>query len=435
MRICARAFRAGAGEGESLMTENHHEGGCTCEHGHEHPHDGHCEHGHAHSHEEKSIPAIDFDVEQMGLGWEGVCPCGCGGVGHHIGGSEGEHDHADGASESLDWHQWADAEPETYEEFQQGYAFDREGNLLEDPAEDYPEPPFEQFDYALADCTYHVRRWGDAAQIPLVLLHGFMQTGATWEGLTARLARAHCLYAIDLLGHGETDTPKDPRVYAIPAQSDALAQLIAELVLPQHAAAAQQAGMTPARRAHVLGYSMGGRIALDLALRHPDVVYSLILESAGIGPADEGERSALAERAESWASLLRQDGMQAFVDRWEELPLFETQRRLPDEVKAAVRAERLANDPEAMALVALYAGQHTMALADENMAALGFSWMPVLYLAGTRDAKYLEVAERFVREGLDAKPVMGGHDLHLEAPGLFCDALEPHLRGNELRGV
>jgi hypothetical protein len=59
----------------------------------------------------------------------------------------------------------------------------------------------------------------------------------------------------------------------------------------------------------------------------------------------------------------------------------------------------------------------------------------MFYIAGTRDEKYLIIAERFVKEGLDAKPVMGGHNLHLEVPEMFVEALGPHFRNNEIRGL
>lgn len=418
------------------MSEHEHE--CTCGHDHEHGHDHECECGHDHHHDhehiEKSIPAIDFDVEEMGLGWEGVCPCGCGGVGGHVdpaggmGGSEAE------TADALAWRAWVNAEPDTYEEFQQGYAFDTDGNLLQDLVEEIPEPAFAELSFEHEGITYHVRRWGEPGQIPIVLLHGFMQTGATWEPVAPRLALDHCLYALDLVGHGQTTISADPQAYTIPAQADAIAAFIEGVVLPEAAAATPEGRMAP-KRAHVLGYSMGGRIALDVALRHGDVVLSLILESAGIGAKDEAERAEYAERAAGWAQRLREEGIEAFVDYWQELPLFATQQRLSDEIKASVRAERLANDAEAMALSVENAGQQTMALADETMGALGLSWTPMFYIAGTRDEKYLIIAERFVKEGLDAKPVMGGHNLHLEVPEMFVEALGPHFRNNEIRGL
>ena len=419
------------------MSEHQHDHGCNCghdhEHDHSHDHDHECACGHDHEHEhiEKSIPAIDFDVNEMGLGWEGVCPCGCGGMGHHIdpaggmGGSEAE------TADALAWRAWVNAEPDTYEEFQQGYAFDHDGNLLEELEETFPEPVLAEYPFEHAGIAYHVRRWGEPGQIPIVLLHGFMQTGATWESIAPRLAVDHCLYAIDLVGHGQTTIPADPQAYSIPAQSDAIAAFIQNVVMPEGAAAVE--GRTPSKP-HVLGYSMGGRIALDVALRHGNLLNSLILESAGIGPADESERADYAKRAEDWAWRLREESIEDFVDYWEELPLFATQQRLGDDVKAAVRAERLANDTEAMALTVENAGQQTMPLADETMNALGLCWTPVFYIAGTRDEKYLELAERFVKEGMDAKPVMGGHNLHLEVPGMFVDALGPHFRNNEIRG-
>ena len=411
------------------MSEHDHD--CTC--GHDHDHECECghEHHHGHEHVEKSIPAIDFDVEQMGLGWEGVCPCGCGGVGHHVDGTGGLGGTEAETADALAWRAWVNAEPDTYEEFQQGYAFDHDGNLLEELEESLPEPELAEFTFEHEGISYFVRRWGEPGQIPIVLLHGFMQTGATWAPVAPRLAQDHCLYAIDLVGHGQTTVSANPQAYSIPAQSDAIAAFIEQVVMPQTAEA--MPGRVPAKP-HVLGYSMGGRIALDLITRHGGLLNSLILESAGLGPADETERAEYAKRAEDWAWRLREESMEDFVDYWQELPLFATQQRLSDEVKAAIRAERVANDTEALALTVENAGQHTMPLADQTMEALGLCWTPVFYIAGTRDQKYLAIAERFVKEGMDAKPVMGGHNLHTEVPGMFCDELGPHFRNNEIRG-
>lgn len=307
---------------------------------------------------------------------------------------------------------------------------------LYDNSNDLPEPELQEGDFAYEGMNYHYRRWGKPADIPLLALHGFMQTSAAWQPVAKYLADGHCVYAVDLTGHGASDKPADPQAYTIDAQVAMLAAFIQQVMLPQNAAAVEAAGTGRAQtHVHVVGYSMGGRIALELALQHPELVYTLVLESAGLGPADDEARTALAERAAKWASDLREQGMQAFVDAWEQLPLFASQQRLSQETRDVVRAERLANDPEAMALAVEYGGQHTMQDNRANQERLSYAWTPVLYVCGTRDDKYLAQAEDLVHMGLDTKALMGGHNLHLEQPAAFGRALEDFYRKNELRGL
>lgn len=418
-------------------------------------------------------PENEYDPEKMGYGWEGVCPCGCGGTGHH------DHDHAHGHDHHHDHdhaHDHAydhapapsnagaslaavsgEAALSGIEDESAGMGWpepDADGNFVwapdgaddagaddfwgfgaADDESDLPEPPLQESNYTYQGVRYHVRRWGDPADIPLLALHGFMQTGAAWAPVAKYLAHGHCAYAIDLTGHGQSDAPRDPQAYTIDAQVALLAAFIQQVMLPANAAAVEAAGTGRAQiHVHVVGYSMGGRIALELALQHPELVYTLVLESAGLGPADDEARAALAERATKWATDLREQGIEAFVDAWEQLPLFASQKRLSQEVRDAVRAERLANDAEAMALAVENGGQHTMQDNRTNRERLSFAWTPVLYICGTRDDKYLAIAEDLVHMGLDTKALMGGHNVHLEQPDAFGRALEDFYRKNELRG-
>ncbi len=393
-----------------------YESGCACGCGHRHGHGD--EPVYEFVYESDHEPGFVYELESeqgLGYGYESVCDCGCG------------HEHGAGYERECDCGSDCDCESNCDCGFHGGCD-------CEHDAESIPEPPLAEFEYERDGLSYHVRRWGVPGEIPLVMLHGFMQTGATWAHVARRLARHHCLYALDLIGHGKSGKPASDASYTLAAQSDAVAAFIQEVVAPENAAATP-VGNLVVRRAHVLGYSMGGRIALDVALRHHDVVYTLILESAGMGPADEEERTQLAKRAQEWVDRLHSDGMEAFVGHWEDMPLFQTQQRLRPELRDAIRAERVANDAEAMARVVLNAGSQTMDAARDNMAMLGQLWLPTLYVAGTRDEKHLEIAERFIHEGFDAKPVMAGHDTHLEMPAEFCKAVESFLRANELRGV
>lgn len=247
---------------------------------------------------------------------------------------------------------------------------------------------------------------------PLILLHGFAQGAASWGEVAAALAVDRPVYAFDLVGHGESERPASPHAYALEAQGDTM------LAFAQHVAETE--GVQPA----VLGYSMGGRVTLAALRRKPRAFSAVILEAAGFGPATPSEREAAAQRDATSAANLRANGVEAFMDAWEQLPLFASQRDLALDVRTRLRAGRLANDAEALARTFEHAGQHVMpdrAVTLEALASLSAGGTPLLYLAGERDAKYRALATQAAEAGADVRIIFGaGHNIHLEAPDAFA---------------
>ena len=280
---------------------------------------------------------------------------------------------------------------------------------------------------------------------PYVLLHGFAQTPASWDAVARRLqAAGHRTYAPDLYegkgdlklsswegaGEGEKETEGgegDTNAGGIAvAERDPLASLGA--VCDRVAAIVRL--VARADGAPVLaGYSMGGRLATETVVRHPDLpLAGLVLESAGLGPSDEAVRATLAERNGEWAARLRREGVASFMDWWEALPLFASQRALPSEVRAAVRAERISRDAESLARSLEGWGAHHQADEAETLSVLAELTnrdVPVLYLAGALDEKYSAVAGRVRAAGLPAMLVPdAGHNIHLETPVPFLEAFD-----------
>jgi 2-succinyl-6-hydroxy-2,4-cyclohexadiene-1-carboxylate synthase len=249
---------------------------------------------------------------------------------------------------------------------------------------------------------YAVREWG--AGPPLVLLHGFTGSGALWRAHAAALAGRCRVIAPDLLGHGDSDAPPDPARYAMPWALADLAALLDALGVG---------------RAALLGYSLGGRVALAFAVEHPARVAALVLEGASPGIADPDERAARRAADAALAVRLERDGVAAFVDAWMAQPLFATQASLPDAVRAAARAQRLRNDPVGLAACLRGLGTGSQPSYWHRLHALS---MPVLLLAGAHDAKFQALA-RAMRESIpDAtlRVVPGaGHTTHLENPAAF----------------
>ena len=236
---------------------------------------------------------------------------------------------------------------------------------------------------------------------PLLLLHGFTQTGRGWDEVVRHLGgETYRPLAPDQRGHGAAGARR-------PIDMDACVHDVAALVAGRFALA---------------GYSMGGRIALHVALAYPERVTRLVLVSTTAGIEDSGER---AERRTADAALAdwmeAQSEVAAVADRWGSQPLFAGQ---PPAVASAARADRLRNDPRHLAASLRGIGTGAMAPLWERLGELR---MPVAVLAGERDTKFVAIAQRLVRSLPDATLTIvagAGHALPLEAPAAVAAAIE-----------
>lgn len=339
--------------------------------------------------------------------------CGCG---HHEGDAGcGSHEHDHGEVCACGAHH---VSPEV-EPLASAWS------MLGKTSKEQTVPPTREFDFDWEGQKIHVYQWGKAENIPVVLLHGFMQTGLSWSIIAAALSGNHCAYALDFLGHGRSSKPSNVELY----RYDAMVRMV-ESFLEQVACMGHEGAK---RRAHVIGYSMGGRIALGLASSEKDLLYSLILESCNFGPEGNEQRAAAEERNAGWAQRLRNNGIEEFVEYWETLPLFESQRETG--LDEELRPERLANDAESMALCLEGAGKHAMPDASQAFAVVANTWVPVKYLWGYDDCGSEAVAHQLEHDGIDVTSFGTGHNVHLEAPVLYGTVVQEFLSGIEPRGA
>src|SRR4051812_49138187 len=168
-----------------------------------------------------------------------------------------------------------------------------------------------------------------------------------------------------------------------------------------------------------IGYSQGGRLALQLALDHPEVVRRLLLVSASPGIADAGARATRRDADERLAQEIERDGVDAFLERWLAQPLFAT---LPPE-RAGLDERRAENTVETLTQQLRVLGQGAQ---PSNWERLGEVEVPVLLVAGALDTKYVDIAARMADELPDALVEVidgAGHACHLEQPERFAHLL------------
>ncbi len=259
--------------------------------------------------------------------------------------------------------------------------------------------------------TFNVERAGSGPA--LLLLHGFTGSAETWTDHARIFGDAFTTYTIDLIGHGRTDSPADLQHYRM---EQCVADVIAIL------------DRLDLERTALLGYSMGGRVALHLALTAPERIRALVLESASPGIDDPTERAARVRADEALADSIERDGLEAFVDRWENVPIFASQRQLPSEVWQRQREQRLQNSSVGLANSLRGMGAGAM---EPVWARLGDLAMPVFLMVGELDEKYLALGKKMEIALPNARLLIAedaGHAVHLEAPHLFDRAVSSWLR-------
>jgi 2-succinyl-6-hydroxy-2,4-cyclohexadiene-1-carboxylate synthase len=238
----------------------------------------------------------------------------------------------------------------------------------------------------------------------VVLLHGFGGTRRAWDGVASRLeAERYRVQALDLPGHG--------------AEADVRAPLT-------FAACVEHVLARAPRRFTLAGYSLGGRVAMHVALAAPRRVGALALVSCSPGIEDEGERAARREADEQLARRLEQEPYERFVEEWRNQPLFAGE---PPAVRRLACEDQLRNSPRALAAVLRGVGAGAM---QPLWARLGQLAMPVGVIAGARDASYLALARRMAEAipAAELYTLAGGHGLVLESPEALAQALAATAR-------
>lgn len=243
------------------------------------------------------------------------------------------------------------------------------------------------------------------AGAPLMLLHGFTGSGRAWDAVREPLAAARRVITIDLPGHGASSAPRDPARYALRRFAEDFIRVLDTLQL---------------ERVALAGYSLGGRAALQVAIQHPRRITALVLESCSPGIADPLERAQREKDDHALADVIERDGVPAFVERWEQLPLWQSQATLPATVREAQRAIRRGGTAPGLAGSLRGAG---VAAAPDVTGELPEVALPTLLVAGALDDKYARIARGMAALLPQAQLAIvedAGHAVHLERPAQFA---------------
>lgn len=259
----------------------------------------------------------------------------------------------------------------------------------------------------IENIKYHFQIKGEGK--PIICLHGFSENLSTWELLELE---DYQLILIDLIGHGESGKPLSSKCYSLEIIIKHLNKLIYQLGLKKYS---------------MLGYSMGGRIALAYTLAYPNEIDRLVLESASYGECDLVNRLKRRKSDLELAKKIRENGIEWFSEYWSSLSIFESQRRLPKSIIDEIVKRRLLNRAHALSNTLLCTGQGKFPCLKNQIFNLP---MPVLYISGEYDRKYNQIGNEFTKlnSNIKHKIIEGvGHNTHIEDINAFIEVLNKFL--------
>ncbi|MCT2535850.1 2-succinyl-6-hydroxy-2,4-cyclohexadiene-1-carboxylate synthase [Aquibacillus koreensis] len=262
--------------------------------------------------------------------------------------------------------------------------------------------------YTLNNRKYWVQEQGNGN--PIVLFHGFTGSSHTWDAFVESWKSDNRLILVDLPGHGKTELT-DP--VSMEEFCKDISQLLEKLSLPS---------------AHFIGYSLGGRAALSFAMLYPEKVESLILESGSPGLQEVNEQVARQAKDEALALRLEKEGIEAFVRYWENIPLFESQKKLPEHHRQLIRQERLNQSEKGLAASLRGMGTGAQPSWWDQLPSLSVN---VLLVVGQLDEKFIRIATKMA-ENLRYSHVKvisdAGHAVHVEQFEKFDTIVRDFMR-------
>ena len=246
---------------------------------------------------------------------------------------------------------------------------------------------------------------------PVLIIHGFTGSGSAMAPLTELLGGTRI--APDLIGHGRSESPISLDPYSLKNISLQLSSLMKQL---------------DASPASIIGYSLGGRIALTFALSHPEMVKSLALIGTSPGISNGQERERRLKHDHELAASISEAGIGKFIDTWVAMPMWESLRQslTPEQWHDSI-TQRTANHPLGLANSLRASGTGAMPPLHDILQDLG---APTLLIVGEQDSKFLQIAKEMAPRIPRARIEIianSGHATHLEQPHATAEAIMQHF--------
>ena len=246
------------------------------------------------------------------------------------------------------------------------------------------------------------------------LLHGFTGSSADWRPVIPFLNKRFNYYLIDLVGHGRSDSPKNLIYY----HTDSLINQLREIILS-----------LSNDKIILAGYSLGGRVALNYAIKYNSSLRGLILESSSGGIRESRLREERIVQDEKLAAFIDTDPIEKFIDYWMNIDLFNTQRRFSSEKLAKIREVKIKNNRTGLANMLRGFGTGRMEPVYDMIHKVK---LKTLLISGELDSKFTDINNEQVKlfpNAAHANIKNAGHNTHLEEPHRFVEVVNNYLAG------
>jgi len=254
-------------------------------------------------------------------------------------------------------------------------------------------------------------------KIPLVFLHGFSGSAEDWEDFFPAIPETFIPLSLDLPGHGKNVKHDSPEYYSVSSTVSIIKEFLSERCF---------------NKAVLAGYSMGGRAALCFSVRFPNMVKGLFLESSSPGIIGEDNRDARRASDNRLADFIENSPIEDFVDFWLNIPLFESQKKLPLKKLEKIKAQKLNNDKKGLADSLRFFGTGIMPPLWDSLPFLEF---PVSMISGSLDVKFSNINREMNEIIPDSEHLIienCGHNIHLENPEEYLNVLLMFLKKLEI---
>jgi 2-succinyl-6-hydroxy-2,4-cyclohexadiene-1-carboxylate synthase len=253
---------------------------------------------------------------------------------------------------------------------------------------------------------------GQSAVKNLLLIHGFTGSSLDWEKIVPKLPENFNYFTIDLLGHGNSDSPSEKNLYNAESLTSQLKEFSAKIIKEKFV---------------LLGYSMGGRAALSFSVKYPEDIKGLILESTSAGIKEEMERKERIKKDEQVAEFIDSHSIEEFIEYWMGMDIFNTQKRFSNSKLGEIKRTKLKNSKTGLSNSLRGFGTGCMTPLYDKLKNITCK---TLLITGDLDEKFSLLNAEMVNSFPAAKHISiknSGHNTHLETPDAFIKTVNKFL--------
>jgi 2-succinyl-6-hydroxy-2,4-cyclohexadiene-1-carboxylate synthase len=247
----------------------------------------------------------------------------------------------------------------------------------------------------------------------LLFLHGFTGSTDDWKSIYSHIDQNFSSFGIDLIGHGKSSSPKNIEFYS----AEAIANQISKII-----------NHTIKRKVIPIGYSMGGRAALTFAVKHPEMIEAIILESTSPGIEDKRLSEERVKKDDAIALFIENHTIDEFANYWMSMEIFNTQRRFSAEKRKQLQQKKIKNNITGLANSLRGFGTGTMPPLFNQLKSIKCK---TLLITGELDTKFTNINNEIAKLFPNAEHETvksAGHNIHLEEPIKFAEAVNDFLK-------